>query len=256
LEGQVQPLRHSESVKATDPSPTETGKSGKPLRIGLLARIRAYFLAGILVTAPVAITLYLAWAVVDLIDNSVSRLLPAQYNPENYLPFSVPGLGLVIVIVTLTLIGAFTAGVIGRLVIRAGEAVLARMPVIRSVYGAIKQIMETVLANQSAAFREVVLLEYPRRGIWTLGFISGQTQGEVQSVTADDVVNVFVPTTPNPTSGFLLFVPRSDLHVLDMTVEEGIKMVVSGGIVTPPDRRPVESQQVPSEPERARETAE
>ena len=96
---------------------------------------------------------------------------------------------------------------------------------------ATKQIMETVLANQSAAFREVVLLEYPRRGIWTLGFISGQTHGEVRNLTADDVVNVFVPTTPNPTSGFLLFVPRSDLHVLEMTVEEGIKMVVSGGIV-------------------------
>ena len=246
----------SDPVKATDPPPAEAGKAGKPLRIGLLGRIRAYLLAGILVTAPVAITLYLAWAVVDLIDNSVSKLLPSQYNPESYLPFSVPGLGVVIVVLMLTLIGAFTAGVIGRLVIRAGEAVLARMPVIRSVYGATKQIMETVLANQSSAFREVVLLEYPRRGIWTLGFISGQTQGEVQNLTTEDVVNVFVPTTPNPTSGFLLFVPRSDLHVLEMTVEEGIKMVVSGGIVTPPDRRTVESQQVLSVPERARETTE
>jgi len=249
-------LLPSDPVRTSDLTPNDAGKAGKPLRIGLLGRVRAYFLAGILVTAPVAITLYLAWAVVDLIDNSVSKLLPAQYNPENYMPFSVPGLGVVIVVLTLTLIGAFTAGVIGRLVIRAGEAVLARMPIIRSVYGAIKQIMETVLANQSAAFREVVLLEYPRRGIWTLGFISGQTQGEVQNLTADDVVNVFVPTTPNPTSGFLLFVPRSDLHVLEMTVEEGIKMVVSGGIVTPPDRRPIEGPQVPQVPARARETAE
>ncbi|UEM23021.1 DUF502 domain-containing protein [Skermanella mucosa] len=212
---------------------------GKPLRIGLMGRLRAYFLAGILVTAPVAITLYLAWAVINLIDTAVSQLLPAQYNPENYLPFSIPGLGVVIVIMALTLTGALTAGVIGRLVVRAGEAVLARMPVVRSVYGATKQILETVLANQSAAFREVVLIEYPRRGIWTLGFITGHTQGEVQDLTVDDVVNVFIPTTPNPTSGFLLFVPRSDLHVLEMTVEEGIKMVVSGGIVTPPDRRPV-----------------
>ncbi|WP_407697415.1 DUF502 domain-containing protein [Skermanella rosea] len=220
-------------------SPATPGKGGKPLRIGLMGRVRAYFLAGILVTAPVAITLYLAWAVINLIDTAVSQLLPAQYNPENYLPFSIPGLGVVIVIVALTLTGALTAGVIGRLVVRAGEAVLARMPVVRSVYGATKQILETVLANQSAAFREVVLVEYPRRGIWTLGFITGHTQGEVQDLTVDDVVNVFIPTTPNPTSGFLLFVPRSDLHVLEMTVEEGIKMVVSGGIVTPPDRRPV-----------------
>jgi uncharacterized membrane protein len=256
LEGQVQPLLPSDPVKTSDPAAPEAGKTGKPLRIGLLARIRAYFLAGILVTAPVAITLYLAWAVIDLIDNSVSRLLPAQYNPENYMPFSVPGLGVVIVILTLTLIGAFTAGVIGRLVIRMGEGVLARMPIIRSVYAATKQIMETVLANQSAAFREVVLLEYPRRGIWTLGFISGQTHGEVRDLSADDVVNVFVPTTPNPTSGFLLFVPRSDLHVLSMTVEEGIKMVVSSGIVTPPERRKVEGQAVTEASVRAAATVE
>ena len=246
----------SDPLKSADPLPTEAGKGGKPLRISLLGRIRAYLLAGILVTAPVAITLYLAWAVVDLIDNSVTRLLPAQYNPENYMPFSVPGLGVVIVIVTLTLIGAFTAGVIGRLVIRAGEGALARMPIIRSVYAATKQIMETVLANQSAAFREVVLLEYPRRGIWTLGFISGETHGELRNLTADDVVNVFVPTTPNPTSGFLLFVPRSELHVLEMTVEEGIKMVVSTGIVTPPERHPAEGRKVPQAQVLTRETAE
>jgi len=249
-------LRPSDPVRTSDPTPHEAGKAGKPLRIGLLGRARAYLLAGILVTAPVAITLYLAWAVVDLIDNSVTKLLPEQYNPENYMPFSVPGLGVVIVIVTLTLIGAFTAGVIGRLVIRAGEGALARMPIIRSVYAATKQIMETVLANQSAAFREVVLLEYPRRGIWTLGFISGETHGELRNLTADDVVNVFVPTTPNPTSGFLLFVPRSELHVLEMTVEEGIKMVVSTGIVTPPERHPAEGRKVPQAQVLTRETAE
>ncbi len=249
-------MRPSDPVRTSDPTPNEAGKAGKPLRIGLLGRVRAYFLAGILVTAPVAITLYLAWAVVDLIDNSVSKLLPEQYNPGNYMPFSVPGLGVVIVILTLMLIGAFTAGVIGRLVIRAGEGVLARMPIIRSVYAATKQIMETVLANQSAAFREVVLLEYPRRGIWTLGFISGETHGELRNLTADDVVNVFVPTTPNPTSGFLLFVPRSELHVLEMTVEEGIKMVVSTGIVTPPERHPAEGRKVPQAQVLTRETAE
>jgi uncharacterized membrane protein len=109
--------------------------------------------------------------------------------------------------------------------------------VIRSIYGATKQIFETVLANQSQAFREVVLVEYPRRGIWAIGFITGTTEGEVQELTEDEVINVFLPTTPNPTSGFLLFVPRRDLVYLSMTIEEGIKMVVSGGIVTPPDMR-------------------
>ena len=122
---------------------------------------------------------------------------------------------------------------------------MARVPVVRGLYGATKQIFETVLAKQSGAFREVALIEYPRKGIWTLGFISGTTRGEVAGVTDETLVNVFVPTTPNPTSGFLLFLPKTDVIELAMTVEEGIKMIVSGGIVTPPDRRP---QPVPELP--------
>ena len=119
------------------------------------------------------------------------------------------------------------------------------MPIIRSVYSAIKQIVETIVSHQSETFRQVVLFEYPRRGSWALGFITGKTQGEVQNLTSDEVINVFLPTTPNPTSGYLLFIPRKELIILDMTVEEGIKMVVSGGIVTPTDRRPAEVQAVP-----------
>ena len=200
--------------------------------------IRGYFLAGILVTAPIGITFYIAWLLIRWVDGQVASLIPASYNPETYLPFAVPGLGLIIVFIALTFIGWATAGLIGRLWTRLTERALARMPIIRSVYGAVKQIIETILQQQSNAFRQVVLFEYPRRGSWALGFITGQTQGEVQNLTSDDVVNVFLPTTPNPTSGYLLFVPKKELVVLDMTVEEGIKMVVSGGIVTPPDRRP------------------
>lgn len=125
---------------------------------------------------------------------------------------------------------------------------MARMPIIRNVHSALKQILETVLAQQSKAFRQVVMIEYPRRGIWAIGFLTGDTVGEVQNLTEDDTLNVFLPTTPNPTSGFLLFVPRADCHVLSMTVEEGIKMVVSGGIVTPPDRRPKEERETPRIP--------
>ncbi|MEM7445746.1 MAG: DUF502 domain-containing protein [Pseudomonadota bacterium] len=211
----------------------------------LWGRIRAYFLAGILVTAPISLTLYLAWLFISFIDTQVSAILPPNLNPETYLPFSIPGIGLLLVFVALTVIGGLTAGYIGRLIVRASEVVLARMPVIRSVYGALKQIFETVLANQSSAFRDVVLIEYPRRGIWSLAFVTGKTEGEVQNLTEDETINIFVPTTPNPTSGFLLFVPRRDLVVLDMTVEEGIKMVVSAGIVTPPDGRPEEAQTTP-----------
>jgi uncharacterized membrane protein len=230
-------------------NPPAAGKPGKGSeikdKIGLGARLRAYFLAGILVTAPISLTFYLAWLFIDFVDSKVTPLIPLQYNPETYLPFGMPGLGLFIVVVVLTLIGALTAGILGRLVLRTGERILSRMPVIRNVYGAFKQILETVLAQQSQAFREAVLVEYPRRGIWAIAFITGRTQGEVQNITEEEVTNIFLPTTPNPTSGFLLFVPRKELVSLSMTVEEAIKMVISGGIITPPDHRPVEEQKKP-----------
>jgi uncharacterized membrane protein len=214
-------------------------------RSRFVARLRGYFIAGVLVTAPVAITVWVALLFINLIDRWVTPLIPAKYNPETYLPFGIPGLGLIVLIIALTVIGALTAGLVGRWIVGAGERVLARMPVVRNVYGAIKQIFETVLAKQSRAFREAVLVEYPRRGIWAIGFITGRTEGEVQNLTKEETVNVFLPTTPNPTSGFLLFLPKADIVRLDMTVEEAIKMVISGGIVTPPDRRAAAAQATP-----------
>ena len=227
-------------------SDAESADQGAPRpRHPFIARLRRYFFAGILVTAPAGITLYLAWIAITFVDARVTPFLPAVYNPSTYLPFSIPGVGVVVVIVGLTLIGALTAGLFGRFLLRFSERVLNRMPVVRNVYGAMKQIFETVFAERSTAFRDVVLVEYPRQGIWVIGFITGMTEGEIQHLTADKLVNVFIPTTPNPTSGFLLFVPRQDLVTLEMTVEEGIKMVVSGGIVTPPDRRPMAVQRIP-----------
>lgn len=218
------------------------GANVRHRRRGFLSRIRAYFVAGILVTAPIGLTFYLVWLIIDFVDDRVVPLIPPNYNPETYLPemlqpIGLPGLGLLIAAFVLSLIGWLAAGVMGRVLLRWGETILARMPVVRNLYSAIKQILETVLAQQSQAFREVVLFEYPRRGCWAMGFITGSTIGEVQALTEDDVVNVFLPTTPNPTSGYLLFVPKRELVILSMTVEEGIKMIVSGGIVTPPDRR-------------------
>lgn len=210
--------------------------------MGFGARLRTYFFAGILVSAPIAITLFLSWRLITFVDNRVAAVLPSRFNPETYLPFSIPGIGVVVILVTLTLIGFLAANFAGRFVMRSTERVLAKIPAVRSLYSATKQIFETVLANQSSAFREVVLIEYPRRGMWVVGFITGTTEGEIQNLTEDPVINVFVPTTPNPTSGFLVFVPKADVRILTMTVEEGIKMVVSGGIVTPPDRRPVEDR--------------
>lgn len=232
--------------------PIETDNSGQsgtpaaiPLRPALFARLRAYFFAGVLVTAPIGITVYLAWSVVSWVDESVLPLLPAQYNPETYLPFSLPGIGLVVLLVFMTAVGAVTAGMLGRMVVGYGERILSRMPIIRSVYSATKQIFETMLAQKSTAFREVVLVEFPRPGMWSIGFITGVTEGEVQELTDEEVLNVYIPTTPNPTSGFLCFVPRSEVYPLTMTVEEGIKLVVSGGLVIPPDRRPPEERKKP-----------
>jgi uncharacterized membrane protein len=218
------------------------------MRLALMARLRAYFFAGILVTAPVSITIYLAWLFVSFVDSWVTPLIPARFNPESYLPFAIPGLGVVIVVISLIVIGASTAGYFGRLLTRIVDASLARMPVIRNIYSAVKQIMETVLAQKSNAFREAVLVQYPREGLWTIGFLTGVTKGEVQVLTQQDVINVFVPTTPNPTSGFLLFVPRRDVIPLKMSVEEALKMVVSSGIVTPPVLQPPVS---PPEPQPA-----
>ena len=126
--------------------------------------------------------------------------------------------------------------------VRFGERVVSRVPVVRTIYGVLKQIFDAVLAQSEGAFREVVLIEYPRKGIWVIGFITSNTEGEVQRVTPNDMVNLFLPTTPNPTSGFLLFVPRKDCIVLNMTVEEGVKLVISGGIVSPPDRKAASRQ--------------
>lgn len=233
----------------SDPNPSHPPEDDHPANkpgLTLAGRLRAYFLAGILITAPIALTFYLAWLFLRFIDHSITPLIPERYNPETYLPFAVPGLGLVILVVFLTLVGALTANFVGRYLHRFFERLLARMPVIRSIYGASKQIFETVFSQRSNAFREAVLIEYPRKGIWTIALITGRTRGELAGAADSEMVNVFVPTTPNPTSGFLLFVPRKDVIPLAMTVEDAIKLVISGGIVAPPDRRPVDKKKVPA----------
>lgn len=241
-----------EIVPAKAMGPMPPARRHESVRLALIARLRAYFFAGILIAAPIAITIYLAWLFVSFVDSRVTPLIPARFNPESYLPFAVPGLGVVIVVVALTLIGASTAGYFGRLVTRYVDAVVVRMPVVRTVYVAVKQIIETVLAQRSNAFRQAVLVEYPRRDIWTIAFVTGVTRGEVQDAVNGDMINVFVPTTPNPTSGFLLFVPRADVIPLTMSVEDALKMVISGGLVTPPadpaageENAPLGSEPVP-----------
>ena len=216
----------------------------KPARKrGLLARLRTYFLTGIVVAAPVGITIWLIWLFVAFVDSTVVPIIPDAYNPSDVLGMSVPGIGVIVVLVAVTIIGFLVTNFFGRFMVRLGENMVSRVPVVRTIYGVLKQIFDAVLAQSEGAFREVILIEYPRKGIWVLGFVTSNTQGEVQRVTPDEMVNVFLPTTPNPTSGFLLFVPRKDCITMDMTVEEGVKLVISGGIVSPSDRKAIKSEE-------------
>src|SRR5262249_3548358 len=179
------------------------------------------------------ITAYIAWLVVSFIDQMVSRMLPPLYNPNTYLPFTVPGLGVIIVIWALATIGWLAAGLLGRMFVRVSEALVGRMPIVRAIYGAVKQIFETLLAARSTAFRQVVLVEFPRKGIWRYAFVTGATPGKTQTVSPDGLVNVFIPNTPNVTAGFLALLPPSDIIEVDLTVEEALKLMVSGGIAIP-----------------------
>ena len=217
-----------------------------PFHQNVMGRLRTYFFAGILVTAPISITFYIAWGFIRSVDDWVSPIIPPHLNPQNW---GVPGFGLLCVVVALTTVGALTPGMVGRLFYRASEAVISRMPIVYGIYGTVKQVLETMLANKANAFREVTLVEYPRKGCWTLGFIAGPTNGEPQSFFDQEMVNVFVPTTPNPTSGFLLIVPRHELHILSMSVEEGFKMLISMGIITPPLTVPADTSESVTTPD-------
>lgn len=195
-------------------------------------RLRRYFLTGILVSAPIVLTFYFTLLFLDFIDSRVARLLPDGMYPDG----GIPGLGLVIAVVFFIVAGWFATNYMGRLTIQISEAVVDRVPVIRTIYGAFKQVFEMVMGNQAKAFREAVLVEFPKENSWAIGFVTGVTQGEIQTRTTETVLNVFVPTTPNPTSGFLIFVPKSKAVALDMPVDDAIKMIISGGLITPPER--------------------
>ena len=212
------------------------GRVRRTIRPRFVVRLRNYFLTGFIICAPLAITAYLAWTFVGWVDSWVKPYIPARYNPDTFLPFSVPGFGLLVAIIGITLVGFLTANLIGRSIVSYGEYLLSRMPLVRTVYAALKQIFETVLRDSSDSFTEVVLVQYPRQGLWALAFVATDTLGEVQSRLDDaagQTVSVFLPTTPNPTSGFLLFVPKTDIIVLDMSVEDAAKLVISAGLVAP-----------------------
>jgi uncharacterized membrane protein len=198
---------------------------------GFLPRWRSHFLTGLVVIAPLYLTVWLIWSFVSIIDYKVERLLPGEYELAQYIDF--PGYGVAIFVLFTALVGALAKNLFARQLIGWGERLLDQLPIVRSIYNAIKQIAETVLVQSKSSFDRACLVEYPRKGIWAVAFISTEARGEVVSKSGEDLLSVFLPTTPNPTSGFLLFVPRADVIELEMSVEEAAKLVISAGLVSP-----------------------
>jgi len=204
-------------------------------RPGLFAGLRASFLTGIVVIAPVGLTIWLLWSATGWVDGVVLPLVPETIQPEKYIGINLRGVGLIIFLLFTIIVGWIAKGLIGRSLINFAEGLVDRMPVVRTIYSGIKQISETVFAQSERSFERACMIEYPRKGIWAIGFISTTAKGEVaeQVQTTGDLVSVFVPTTPNPTSGFLLYFPQEDVIELDMSVEDAAKLVISAGLVYP-----------------------
>ncbi len=215
---------------------TKPSKSAKPRKKhGLFGSIRTNFLTGLAVVLPVALTIYLVWSFVGFVDARVLPFLPAKYNPASYV--DIRGMGLIVFLIFTTFVGALTKGLFGRSLVRMAESIVDRMPIVRSIYNGLKQIVETVFSQSSKSFEKACLVEYPRKGIWAIAFVSTEARGEVlQRSGAGELLSVFLPTTPNPTSGFLLFVPKADVILLDMDVEEAAKLIISAGLVIPPTK--------------------
>tara|TARA_B100000524_G_C23551331_1_gene334911 strand:+ start:89 stop:763 length:675 start_codon:yes stop_codon:yes gene_type:complete len=200
----------------------------------LFQRLRSNFLTGLVLITPIILTIYLLWGVINFIDDKVVPWLPNKYNPSTYLGKDIPGLGVMTFLIFTTIVGMVTKGFFGRQLIKFWESLVDRTPVFRSIYNALKQIAETVFTKSDQTFKSACLVEYPRRGIWVVAFVSTITRGEIkEKINKDEILTVFVPTTPNPTSGFLLFIPKKDVIILKMSVENAAKLVISAGLVVP-----------------------
>ena len=201
------------------------------------ARLRNYFLTGLIVGGPLAITLYITWWFIKLVDAWVKPFVPRAYLPESYLPFTIPGFGLIVALTALTLLGFLTANLVGRSFINLGETALDRMPVIRGIYRGVKQIFETVFKQDGNSFRQVGLIEWPGEGLWSLCFITEPAQGALAAaLPGEEYLCVFVPCTPNPTTGYLVIMERSRVKEVDLTTDEAFKLLMSMGIIQPTDR--------------------
>ncbi|PZQ48903.1 MAG: hypothetical protein DI551_00815 [Micavibrio aeruginosavorus] len=222
----------------TEPNPiAQDVEEALSTKAGFGARLRRYFFTGIVVTVPITITLWSAWWFLNFVDRIVAEIVPPEFNPNTYLPFSIPGLGLILTVVFFIVIGFSTRNFIGSLLIRSSEFIVGRMPILNTVYNALKQVFEMTIGAQSTAFRDVVLFQYPHPGSWTIGFVTGITPGEIQSVGGgSEVLNIYSPVTPT-TAGFVVFIPKKDVIYLSMSIEDAVKLLASGGIIVPPVSR-------------------
>ncbi len=226
-------LGSAASNPAQDQLALLAGEPTHSLRLG--TRLRGYFLTGLIVVGPVAITLYVVWWFINLVDAWVKPLIPTAYLPETYLPLNIPGVGLIVGVVGLMLVGALTANLFGRTLVSQGEMMLDRMPVVRGVYRVLKQIFQTVFSKSGTSFKRVGLIEFPRRGLYCIVFLAGDPPVEIEDKIggSNPLITAFMPNGPNPTTGFIVFVPASEVIPLDLPVEDAAKLIVSAGLVGP-----------------------
>ncbi len=199
----------------------------------LRTSLKNYFFTGLLVILPIFITLYVILSLIRGMD-TILKYIPAKYLPETYLHVHIPGLGLILVVILVFVVGLLTRNFVGRKIVQIGENIVDRIPLVRVLYAGVKQLLEPLFLQKTNAFKRVALIEYPRRGTYVIGFITGESKGEVQHKTNKNMMNVFIPTTPNPTSGFYILIPEDEVVFLDMSVEDAFKLIISGGIVSPP----------------------
>ncbi|HPF22881.1 MAG: DUF502 domain-containing protein [Hyphomonas sp.] len=205
----------------------------KPPRVSPWAWLRGRFFAGMVIAAPIVVTFAILQFVITYIDQRVVPFLPEPLRPETYLNYAVPGFGLIVLVVFLTILGAITTNLLGRSVVGITDRVLSRIPIVRTVYSSFKQLVDVFANNPTEQFRECVLIQFPREDSWCLGFVASPARGEIKTALSDDYIGVFVPTTPNPTSGFIMFVKTEKVIRLHMSVEEGARMILSAGLVVP-----------------------
>jgi uncharacterized membrane protein len=223
------------NVPAAHDSEAATTNSDPIPHHGIGSRVRNYFLTGLVVAGPVAITVYLTWSFVTWVDGLVRPFIPVPYRPETYLPVKIPGFGLIIAFLALTALGFFTANLVGRTLVEFGERLLGRMPIVRPIYRGLKQVFETLFSKSGSTFRTVGLVEFPAPGMWSLVFLSTPPGSDITAhlPSQEEHASVFMPCTPNPTTGFFFYVPRREIIELDIPVEEAAKLIMTAGMIQP-----------------------